>query len=102
MAKRRWYVKHFADYHEIESSTYKCVELGCWPVSAAGCSRYFGLFWKGKAPSREKILKSVLDKAANQPIGHYRTGVKIAITKEELQSELYLQIDNLIKEEKLA
>ena len=91
-------MKHFADYHEIESSTHKCVELGCWPVKTAGCSRYFGLFWTGKAPKRDKILKPVLAKAADQPIAHFRTGSKLEITKEQLQIELYDQIETLQKQ----
>jgi hypothetical protein len=81
----KWFVKHFADYHEIYSDKYKTIELGCFPVD--GCGRYFGLFYKGRKPSVSQIAKSVLGKVSCEA-RHFRTGEDISVTKQEVIEEI--------------
>lgn len=60
--KKNWMVKHFEDYHEIESDTHNVIELGCFPVADYCHCRYFGLFYKGRRPSLPLVVKDVLSK----------------------------------------
>jgi hypothetical protein len=86
----KFYIKHFNDYHDIESETYKCEELGCYPAKNfdGGYNRYFGLFWKGRKPSLKKVVASMLRKVDFSENEHYFTGDDISITKADLISEL--------------
>jgi len=43
-------IRTFDDYHEIQSETWKTIELGCFPQKGYDYGRYFGLFYKGQKP----------------------------------------------------
>ena len=93
MNKNKFYIRHFDDYHDITSKTYKYMELGCFPTKEDyGYNRYFGLFYNGRKPSLSKVLKSLkrkveLDTCNHKEI-HYRTGEEIGITEQELEKEV--------------
>ena len=92
--KSSFMIKHFDDYHEIRSKTHKYIELGCFPSKdeAYGYNRYFGLFFKGKQPSIKRVVSSILKKVQCDTetfhSTHYRTGLRIGISKEELIQEV--------------
>jgi hypothetical protein len=55
-----WYIHHFSDYHEIGNiGKYKAVELGCFPTKNEFYHRYFGLFYIGRKPALDDILKAI-------------------------------------------
>ena len=80
--KKNWMVKHFDDYHEIQSDSYNVIELGCFPGAEYGYCRYFGLFYSGKRPSLPVIIESVLSKVTLGEFRHYRTGEDIGYEEE--------------------
>lgn len=84
----RFLVRHFNDYSEIWSNTYKTVELGYFPVSEYGCCRYFGLFYKGKKPSLLEVMKRINKKVVVGDFIHYRTKENIGISPVELREEV--------------
>lgn len=86
----KFFIKNFADYHKIRSSTHKYIELGCFPSKEGwGYNRYFGLFFKGRKPALNKVLKSLKRKVDfDTEIKHYRTGLDIGITEQELENEV--------------
>lgn len=83
-------IQHFEDYHEIRdyAKNYKSMELGCFPVEDHGYCRYFGLFYKGKLPSLERIIKSIKKKINFSPINHYATGEDISINLPTVIEEI--------------
>jgi len=91
--KSNFYIKHFDDYHSITSKTYNYQELGCFPTKDGyGYCRYFGLFFKGRRPSFDKIMQSLLKKVSldteSEKETHYRTGEEIGLTLEDLEYEV--------------
>ncbi len=87
--KKNFYIKHFDDYHEIESETHNCMELGCYPTKDGyGYNRYFGLFWRGKRPGIKSILQSILKKVEFGESIHYRTGEDVGFSKDQIISEV--------------
>lgn len=85
----QWFVKHFNDYHDIQSETYKTLELGCFPVKDYGYCRYFGLFYKGKMPSIDKVLERVWRYVEKGEVRHYYTGQDISFDKNQVRNEIY-------------
>jgi len=60
-SQAKWYIHHFADYHEINDiGEYKSIELGCFPTKESSYHRYFGLFYTGRKPGADKVLDAVL------------------------------------------
>ncbi len=91
--KNNFKIKHFDDYHEIFSKTYKYLELGCFPaIEDYGYNRYFGLFFKGRKPSLDKVMRSLIKKVSlnteTKKNVHYRTLEEIGITLKELKQEV--------------
>ena len=86
----KWYIRHFGDYHEIESPTMKTLELGCFVPKGDphGCCRYFGLFYKGKRPPRREVIARLLTRVEHGPTFHYYTGDEITSTEEQIRSEV--------------
>lgn len=70
MKTATWFIGQFDDYHEIREDAFlgshgkkfKAVELGCFPVEDYSYNRYFGLFYTGRRPSFDEILKAVKKK----------------------------------------
>lgn len=90
----KWYIKHFRDYHEIQSETFKTIELGCFPTPHHGYTRYFGLFYKGRKPSVKNVYNRMLKKVAFGVRQHHRTGQEIGIFKEDLLEEVKESMGN--------
>lgn len=89
--KNTFHIKHFDDYHEIRSKTFKSIELGCFPTKDGfGYNRYFGLFFKGRKPSLQKVLSSLQKKIPLNTVSiHYRTKEEIPeVTLEDLEYEV--------------
>lgn len=61
----------FHDYHCIINEDFmpgwKHHELGCFPEKNHYPWQYYGLFWKGRKPSRKKILASIKRKTGAGP-----------------------------------
>jgi len=84
--KKNWMVKHFDDYHEIQSDTHNVIELGCFPVEECGYCRYFGLFYNGRRPSLPAIIEAVLSKVT---LGYFEVyGVNCGYDKDALIKEI--------------
>lgn len=82
-------IKHFNDYHEIRSNTYKTIELGCFPVEEYGYCRYFGLFYKEAKPSLDRVMKRLQKKVSLGEFYHIRGGEDdIGITLNDLKLEV--------------
>ena len=83
-------IRHFRDYHEIQSKTYKTLELGCFPTKGYGYFRYYGLFWKGRVPSIDKILQSLNKKVMFGTFVFTKDNLK-----QEIKTALKFQNNNL-------
>ena len=55
----RWSIRHFGDYHEIESPTQKTLELGCFAAKGHSPWRYFAVFYRGNLPPADEILANL-------------------------------------------
>ena len=51
----KFVIKSYDDYHEIEDEG--GLELGCFTAIGFNYRRYFGLFYKGKKPTIDKVMK---------------------------------------------
>jgi len=63
-----WFIKVCDDYHEIrgddifnDEGDFSAIELGCYPHKHCSCDMYFGLFFRGRKPSLDKIIKCMLN-----------------------------------------
>ena len=83
-----WTIKHFDDYHEIESKTNKTLELGCFVPKGWGYARYFGLFYKGKRPKRREVMSRLLKRVELGQVLHERTQENITMTEKEVKQEV--------------
>lgn len=81
-------IRHFDDYHEIQSETQNAIELGCFPVPNYGYCRYFGLFYTGRRPTITKVLPLVLKKVCLGHYHHYRTDEEIGTNRKEVEREV--------------
>jgi hypothetical protein len=83
-------IKHFDDYHEIQSETQNCIELGCFPPKRTdyGYFRYFGLFYKGRKPSFNAVMEKMRRLVYVGQYQHHRTGDEIGITAKDLENEV--------------
>ena len=93
-----WHIQHFADYHDIRGDDvidsegeFTAIELGCFPVPEFNCHRYFGLFFRGRRPSVEKIVKAMqLKVLLGQDVEDADDGWTLANLKEEIRHVLGL------------
>ena len=82
-------ISEYDDYHEIQSPNgWKAIELGCFPSKKCSYNRYFALYYKGRRPLFEKIMKSLLSKIPLEDKFHFRTGEKLNVTREDVKHEV--------------
>lgn len=99
----KWYIHHFADYHEIEDTEdYKAIELGCFPPKndrsfRGGCYRYFGLYYKGRKPAFAKVFDAILSKINLDGFGFT---LEEHLTKEEAKEEVRESVKLALKPQK--
>ncbi len=85
-----FYIESHDDYHDIiPENGWKAVELGCWLTNVGYCE-YFGLYYKGRKPSLEKVFSKVSKKVifGNNQVN----GVDVSLTPESLKEEISLSL----------
>jgi hypothetical protein len=85
----------FDDYHSIHSEHYKTIELGCFPPKNGGYFRYYGVFYKGRKPSIEKVMKVLDRKLKYGSFIHDRSNEEIGVTREDVLSEVKINLKNI-------
>jgi hypothetical protein len=89
--KSTFKILHFNDYHCIKSCTYKTIELGCFPAKNHAYFRYFGLFYKGRKPSFDKVfnnIKKKIDMNRRNEYVDYTGNLGLKILKSEIKEAL--------------
>lgn len=88
-------IKSFDDYHDIiPPKGYKSIELGCFPPKNHWCFKYFGLFYKTRKPSVNKVFEELKKKVHFGEFYHGRTNEEIGITEQELFEEVSKALKN--------
>jgi hypothetical protein len=76
------------DYHEIDPPKgWKAIELGCWPPKQDNYCKYFGIYYKDRKPSLERVFKRVCRKINFGQVEHCYTGEDVSVNKEEVFEE---------------
>jgi hypothetical protein len=90
MAKpvRKFYIKSFDDYHDIihPPKGWKSIELGCLPQEGYSYWRYFGLFYKGRKPSLDKIWNNLKNKVSEGYDHYYYEHISMIDIKQKVEA----------------
>lgn len=85
--KTKFKMQHFFDYHEVSD---EALGIGCFPVSKAGCCKYFCITYKGTRPRLKQVYERLLKHITVGDFLHYRTRENIGFSPEDVRSELKL------------
>lgn len=110
----KYRVVHFDDYHDIEpyaeNHGYNNFhELGCFPAKGYGYTRYYGLFWNGKIPSKKSInekmkvflVKKIIHRKTSETIEFHASEISYP-TKQDKPVKEIKSISNAIDKEVIS
>ena len=77
------FVMDFGDYHDIDyyledhlSQGFRCKEIAFGQKNESGYARYWGLFYKGRKPAKNKIIEMLEEKEDAYVLGEIQIGPK--------------------------
>lgn len=81
--KMSFRIQEFDDYHGIKpQGDERAIELGCFPSKQAPYATYFGLFYTGRRPGVDAVMKTLTPKVGD----YYLTGEKLL--EDDLREEV--------------